>query len=70
MASFIPIPPCLVFADDLHGVEPKDKHFLRNFIHRKVPVCKNIQIDHLQRCQNVKEKWFNEKMLEANNVSY
>jgi hypothetical protein len=30
MGAFIPIPPCIAFAADLHGVEHKDGHFSMN----------------------------------------
>lgn len=70
MASFILIPPCLAFPDNLHGVEHEDEHFLMNFIHRKVPGCNSIKRDYFRRCPNVVDKWFNEKVVEANNVSY
>jgi hypothetical protein len=43
MASFIPIAPCLPFADDLHGVEHEDGYFSMTFGHRKVPGCEIIK---------------------------
>jgi len=70
MASFIPITPCLPVADDLHSVEHEDGHISKTFAHRKVPGCKKIKKHQFRRRQDIKEKWFNEKVVETNNVSY